>query len=74
MLYNTRTKGHSTKLEGGKFKTDQRKYFYMCVQTEKLPATGDSDASNAVSFGKGWRLDGQHEHWDLLKLREGALY
>lgn len=53
MLYNTRTKGHSTKLEGGKFKTDQRKYFYMCVQTEKLPATGDSDASNAVSFGKG---------------------
>lgn len=54
MSYNTGTKGHSMKLKGGKFKTDQRKYFYTtCVQTEELPATGDSEGQQCGGFWKG---------------------
>lgn len=50
------------KLKGGKFKTDQRKYFYMtCVQAEELPLQEIVKASNVVGFEKGWRLDGQCE-------------
>ena len=51
MSYNIGTKGQSMKLEGGKLKTDQRKYFYMMwVQAEELPTTGDSEGQQCSGF------------------------